>query len=312
MGFVQLTRLADKRIRELGRYAPNVPAGPYAAFHHQTEVLTRISDILLVLRRLVAGRRRLTKLHLEECEKRPANHPPGVPYPLEVQKIMRASAHVSNYMRLDFEALYVFGAILLDQWAILTAYFTGQPDPSKMTFNRLVEKAESRECEAIAPLWSKERREMVWLDCHLRSHRNCFIVHVDRPWQKGTTHSIMGDDFRFHIPSPPGWLDGKAWEPRIREVTDRLVGRNKMLPSEIENKSAKGLLSYLFENIGDIEDKNDREAVMRVIRQCGVETSSFQVVAHGLLTFLVEATAIVIEWVRTHPEQVNLGLPARA
>ena len=311
MGFVIQARSGDRAVRKLGTYARIPKPGPYAAFHHQTEVLTRIADILLLVRHLVASRKHLYDLNQAEWALRPRNHPAGTPYPLEIQRVMRRANRVSNSIRLDFEALYVFGTVLLDQWAILVSYFFGIPNPEESTFQKLVQAGET-DAGALGKLWADHKREMIWLDCHLRAHRNRFIIHVDRPWQKGTTHSLMGNDFRFFIPSPPGWLNDSAWENRIREVTGRLVGRSAHFPAEIEKQLSGPLLKFLFDRIGDIGDPKDRAAIMQCVRQSGVETNTFQVVAQNLLVFITDGTNKACELVSAQPERINLGAPSRA
>src|SRR5258708_6910446 len=84
------------------------PAGAYAFFNHNAHAITAVQDCGRILKRLFAGRALLTKLSLEEERVTPQDWPAGTPYPEEVGRIMSRSQDATEFMKLDFESLYVF------------------------------------------------------------------------------------------------------------------------------------------------------------------------------------------------------------
>lgn len=53
---------------------------------------------------------------------------------------------------------------------------------------------------------------MLWLHYQVGFYRNRFVADANRPWQRGTTSSVIGDDFNLFIPTPPGWEDDKRYD----------------------------------------------------------------------------------------------------
>ena len=110
-------------------------------------------------------------------------------------------------MKLDLETLYLFGNILLDQWALQVITIGDTQVRKQHPFRELVEHLDQATDDVLGPLWDRTRDDMLWLHYQLRFYRNRFITHANRPWQRGTTASVMGADFNLFTPTPPGWLD---------------------------------------------------------------------------------------------------------
>jgi hypothetical protein len=107
-------QLLNKKIHELIQIKP----GSYKLFHHHAHLLERIKDVEVVLERLGQNRKRLTELAIKEEKLRPKKIRPGKPFSKKLQIVLRESDHVKQQMKLDLESLYIYGNLVLDQWAI--------------------------------------------------------------------------------------------------------------------------------------------------------------------------------------------------
>src|SRR3989338_1500372 len=87
----------------------------------------------------------------------PAEYPAGKKFPPNVCRVMHKSDELTQYMRLDFESLFVFGNILLDQWAIFVAYLLNWKNPEKYNFLRIVARMEGEGKRGnLSKLWSSK------------------------------------------------------------------------------------------------------------------------------------------------------------
>ncbi|MDD4954003.1 MAG: hypothetical protein PHG40_03740, partial [Candidatus Omnitrophica bacterium] len=156
--------------------------GPFALPHHNAHCLVRIRDVGWILIRMNKNMRRINKLNYILENIRPKNHPGGVPYPEDMQRIYRIVHELEEYMKIDYESIFLFGDILLDQWSLTVAYLVGFPKPSEFSFYRLIEHIEKESKSGrLSKVWEAKRAQMIWLDSHIRFYRNRFITHVDRP-----------------------------------------------------------------------------------------------------------------------------------
>lgn len=296
--FNTLYKRGDHELRNLsdvvlkGRQPP--PA-PYAFFHHSGHSIQRLSDVHRITRRLVDGRQSLTKLIALEEAARPDDWPAGVKYPPEVSDAMtRTSGQVSD-MRVDFESLYLFGQLLLDQWS-LQVLLVGAPDIKRdHPFTRLVVGLDAGTAPDVADLWERHRAEALWLFWHLRFYRNRFIAHASRPWQRGCTFGHVTDTFQLHTPSPPGWLDGDEKAKEVRELFGRMPRDLWGMSIDVTATSPQRLLEIMFGKIGEVADSTLRQEVGSLYGDLGGSTPTFQVVARNLLSFVTEATPTLTE-----------------
>jgi hypothetical protein len=267
-----------------------------------------------VVKRLFAGRRRLTRLYQAELDAKQKyrDWPPGVPYPHDVSVAIRRSHREVHRMKVDLESLFLFGAILLDQWAHVVAYLSGLDRPENITFHPLaVEQLERKDApEPIRALRIRFAPEMLWLDVQFRSYRNHFIVHAKRPWQRGTIADAVGGDFALHTPTPPGWDDDDQINQEIRRLT-RLAPK-WLLDARSdywEKVRPRRLLERLVENIGHIQRRADRERVIALHDRCGLTTPSFDVLATALARFLRYATPAVVQIALRNSHLIKFGPP---
>ena len=214
-----LLQRGNDALAELGKTVfqkCNPPSGAYAFFNHNAHAMTALQDCGRIMARLRVGRSRLTRLAHEEERLMPRDVPPGSGFPPEVQEVLRQSQDATEHMKLDFETLYMFGGILLDQWSLQAISIGDLKSARKYPFRELVDALDDNRGGALSSLWGRTKSDMLWLYYQLRFYRNRFIVHATRPWQRGTTMSVFGDDFDLFTPSPPGWLDDEALNAEIK------------------------------------------------------------------------------------------------
>ena len=305
----QLSKTVSQGLR------PN-PA-PYAFFNHVTQAHERLGDCGRIVKRLFCGRRKLTQLENLKESAVPKDWPPGKAFPDEAQRIMREESELERYMKQDLETLYLFGGILLDQWALLSFYVAGviRPEESyRHPFRNLVmafekeEKVRTFPIARIYPIWMKLKSQILWLYYQIRFYRNRFIVHSDRPWQRGTGRSVFGEDFNLWIPTPPGWLDDDKIDDEIRKLLYLAPNHISEAPDGPWGKPRpRALIELLFDGIGEIEKEVDRERVARLFGKVGGSTPSFQIIAENLFQLLFSALEQLNNIAKKNLDGVNIG-----
>jgi hypothetical protein len=298
-------QLINKTIHELMTITP----GPYALFHHHAHLIERIKDVKTIIKRLGENRKEITDLSIKENALWPSKITPGKPYPKRLQAVMSKHHELTEQMKLDMESLYVFGNLLLDQWSYMTAYLTGINSPDSFDFHVLYDEMSSKkEKGPLLLLWDKHRKDIFWLYYQLRSYRNMFIEHVRRPWQRGNTMSVYGDDFNLFIPTPPGWLDEEEIQRSLKGIFHLAPKILQNAPDDYwEKKNLRRVLEVTFTHIDDIEEKKDREKVWDVWKVVGGSTPSYDVVGYRLMNFMVNSVSSLIDIISKNPGKINIG-----
>lgn len=291
------------------------PAGVYALVFHQSAAKERTSDLKYVYQRMVRNESVLARL----CRKELKLRPPGSAWPDEdsdalraLREIDRRRAPVLHCLRLDFELLYVFGAICLDQWAYVAAYLAGLPEPERVAFHRLARLVEAPNAlpAALQTVAGEWRPSIRWLHFQMRTCRNRFVEHADRPWQRGITFGANGLDFRLEMPSPVGWIDEEKSSEAARALLRLAPKWLQHAPDGYWEKARpRALLSRVIENIGAVDHQCDRDEVAAVAGLIGLATPSFHEVAGRLAFFLSGATPVLIESALANAGAINLGQP---
>ncbi len=285
------------------------PPGPYALFSHQSHASERIRDVRVIFERLLDARHGYTRLNAEINEARPADWPAGVPFPQPVAGLMVQADGVNHALKLDYESLFHFGGVLLDQWAFAAGYLAGVERPQAFHFHLLAEHVEGENPRpALRPIRQGLLAHTRWLHFWMRTYRNRFVVHATRPWQRGTVWTERADDFALFTPSPPGWVDDAAVATEIGEL---LAHAPEWLqnadPNYWEKQRPLALLGRVIENIGRIDRQQIRDRVAELANRSGVTTPTFQVVASVLADFLYRATPLVLEAALAAPHEIKLG-----
>ncbi len=287
------------------------PPGPLALFHHESHALERIRDVQVIFERLLDNRAEYTRLNAEIARERPEEWPAGVPFEDPVAGLMREAHHVNHALKLDYESLFHFGAVLLDQWAHAAGYLAGVERPEAFVFHPLAEHVERDDARpALRPIRERLRGHTRWLHFWMRTYRNKFVVHAERPWQRGTVGGACADDFALFTPSPPGWEDDAAVAAEIRGLIDHAPEWLKRAdPGYREKERPLALFGRIVENIGTIEEAGVRQRIAHLANRAGITTPTFQIVASVLADFIHQAVRLVREAALAAPAEINLGPP---
>ena len=286
------------------------PSGAYAFFNNTSYALSRVGDIKKIIHRMFNEVWALAFLSLKEQRATPKNWPAGVPYPEKVQLIMRKSGEVNGLAQLDMECLYIFGQTLLDCWSLL-AIAIGNIQLKKIhPFVELINYFEEKPENSLKIIWEKFKPRMLWLHYQVRFYRNRFIIHANRPWQRGTTRTSFGEEYNLHIPTPPGWLDDKKLDEEIKSLLPLTPSRIKDASDGYWEKERPGrIIEVLFDIIGHIDKKEDREKIAELFGKKGGATPTFQIVAKNLLEFFWEATDMLNDIAAKNLSTIDLGRP---
>lgn len=211
-------------------------------------------------------------------------------------------------MRLDVESLYIFANLTLDQWSFVIAYCLGVPHPANYRCVDLVNRLQgSTAPAALLPLKGQHLADAVWLHYQVRSYRNAFIEHVERPWQRGSTMSVYGEDFNFFICTPVGWIPEVQEKQMIDDIRSLAPKWVADLPADHWQSKPRAVLEATYREIDQLPRQVDREKVWDVWRQVGGSTVSFEVLGRRLVSFLKGSTRTVQDIVDKNPDKINLG-----
>lgn len=303
---------SEKKLRELGKLifdGTKPPPGPYGFFHHNAHSLERLQDCHRIIKRLFIGREKLTKLANLQKKIMPSNLSRGVPFPKRVQKIIELENELNSYMKQDLESLYIFGGILLDQWSLQAIAIANINLQKVHPFVELINFFESGQSSILNPIWDQLKERILWLHYQLRFYRNRFIVHANRPWQRGTTRSVYGNDFNLFTPTPPGWLNDKKLDEEIKKLIHLAPDYIKSSPDNWEKEPPRALIEKIFNNIGNIQDRDDREKVASIYGKVGGSTPTFQIIAMRIFDFIDSGTGLLINIAKENLKSINLGNP---
>jgi hypothetical protein len=285
------------------------PSGTYAFFSHNSHCLTRVRDNKRILQRLCEQRVALTVLAHAREKHTPKDWAAGPPPTEELQAVMREESEIGELMKLDFESLYMFGGILLDQWAIQAIAIGNLPLRKKYPYRELVDYLQVNS-DALHPVRESLARELLWLYYQMRFYRNRFVVHANRPWQRGTTRSVFGHDFNLFTPTPPGWLNDEELDQEIKGLVHLAPEPIRNAPVDYWEKARPGALTErLFDNIPNIEDPEDRKKIAELIGKKGGSTPSFEIVGRNLLGLVAKGTAILSDLAQKNLRDIDIGKP---
>lgn len=289
------------------------PPGAYVFFSHNAHALARVADCKRIIQRMYEQIGLLALLNIKEEQMKSLARDDS--FEAASRELHLQQNKTNDYTQLDMESLYIFGDMLLDQWAILAIIVGNLPIRSKdlQAIHPFVEVAryfENGGKSALDPIWVKLREEFLWLKYQMRFYRNRFIVHANRPWQRGTTRSSFGEEYKLFTPSPLGFLDDKMLDDNIRNLISFAPKNIQDAPNDYWEKSRPGaLIERIFNNIGNIPKIQDRERIANIFAQKGGSTPSFQIIAIRLFHFIAESTQMLCDIVPDNINNIDLGKP---
>lgn len=246
-------RLLEKELVDISRKNRNPT--PANLFYHQSYVLGRIEDIRMITQRVGSNSQLTKKLSILIRINR-NKEIPGKPFPPRMQKIMNLHSGALARMRFDMESVYIFGSLLLDQWAYCIGFISSQPNPNTFDFKKLMNLMQQEGYDGLLKdLWQKHKAQMLWLFYQLRFYRNNFIEHVQRPLQKGTTGDSP-EGFQLFVPTATQLFTDEEIENEINSIRYLAPKWLLEMPDDHwEKQSLRRLLERTVEDIQNIEKK---------------------------------------------------------
>lgn len=284
--------------------------GPYALFTLNAQVIERMKDVKTIFTRLLENRKLLTELTLREQALRPKKRIRyGKPPSKRLMPVVQKSHEVNQQMKLDMESLFIFGNLLLDQWARVISYLVGSNQPEDFDFVKLVNYLQKKTGDKglLQPLWDNHANDMLWLLYQMRNYRNIFIEHIKEPWQRGTGRQTYGDDFRLGSPSPPGWLREEEIEQAVKKIRYLAPPWTKPPYTDWFDQYPRQLLEVIFFFIDEVKEQENREKIWNVWKKVGGWTFSYDMIAFRLMRFTAESMRTVLDIITIHPTSINVG-----
>ena len=282
---------------------------PYTLFHHQTHTLERIRDLRFLYRRLLDSRAAYTAANERVADERPTDWPAGVPFPAHVCDLMNQAEEIRRAMKVDYESVFHFGSVLLDQFAFTCGYLAGVTAPGDFTFHELASRLEGAPLPiALRPLREELLRHTRWLHFWMRTYRNRFVVHTDHPVQFSTVGGVLGNDFALFTPTAVGWNDDESVEAEIRTLLRHAPEwLQRADPGYWERARPRALFQRVIENIGNVDAQADRQGIAALAKRAGLQTPTFQVVASVLAEFVARGARLVQDAALTDPASIDIG-----
>jgi hypothetical protein len=274
------------------------------ATYHHSYLLQHLKDFKIIATRLGESRKELTELAI----KRKKYEPKKVfkrKFSKKLQSIFKKEEEISQKMRLDLDNLYIFGKIMLDQWSFVLGYLFGEKNPTDFDFDRLYNVVSGNKLQSgLLEVKDRHSKAVFWLYFQLKAHRNEFIEHVNKPWQKGFTRSVIGDDFNLHIPVPPNYISDEEKEKLLLSVRPLMPEVLKKMPDDYwEKANLHRTLEVTFHRIHEIDSKEDRQKVWDVWKKVGGSTPSYDKIAENLIGFLLQSTETVVSLLKSNDKK---------
>lgn len=286
------------------------PKRPCSFFHYTGLTRERLANCISILERMDSQRVRLNSLdrRLDRAHQELGEWPAGTPYPENIQLIMRAEGKLENALKLDFETLYLFGMMLLDQWALIAKCVGGLTIPKVHPFNEVVQVLEAGNGPALQPHWTARSEQFLWLFHNFRVFRNVFVAHSVEAWQRGTSRAVHGMTFTMFMPSPPEHRrDEEATNQEINGLLHLAPAHIRNAPEDYwERARPARLLEVLFDNIGNIPTRDDRLKVEKLFKRRGGSTPTYQTVGARLLNFCENGLKDLLDLMQGNPDSLNL------
>ena len=320
----QVIYLADLSVEKLRTLEKDINSikrdkkGPFAVFYHLSYMLERVEDVKRILVRMALTRKTITQLHIQEGTIRPVNLAAGKPYPKRLQNILKKNDNLRKQMKQDMESLFIYGNLLLDQWSYLIGYIAGyvvsenvktSSDEHELNFNGLLNLLQNKNYKGeLLELWDKHKKDIIWLNFHLRFFRNVFVEHLRKPWQRGNTMGVYGDDFNLHIPAAVGYIKPDEENKLLNGIYPLAPQKLKNMPDDYwEKRNLKRVLEVTLYYIDTIEKQSDRDKVWNVWNNIGGSTPSYDVIAFRLFNYVCSSIDTIITLMQKHPQLLKLG-----
>jgi hypothetical protein len=277
-----------------GRYLgpPKTFRWAHQLFFHHTHAVQRVRDMRTLVERLVSGLDAYYGVEVTVADRQACDD--AGRYPPDIARRLGEKHRIERGLRLDFEALYMFGLVLLDQIGMFLSRLDSEPEDS---FLDLVAKAEMGGAGPVAAaIWAKQRAQMRWLAFVFGVYRNTFIAHAKRPWQRGTV--ISRNTFTLFTPAPVGWVskeDVATHNLSVANAATQIFA--DVSPTALAARGPGELLRRGSDQIG-LLDRSGRDMIEEAIKRLGTETPTFQDVAERILRFVIEMTPLMLDGVR--------------
>lgn len=311
---VEKLRVVEKQLVEL-----RTQGKPAAVFYHIGYLLERIKDVQRIMMRMALTRKELTDLQIKIHSLTPTKIIPGMPYPKRLQKVNRRSDNLREQMRQDMESLFIYGNLLLDQWSYVISYIAGYEIPKnekekasgkkELNFMGLLNLLQSKEYTGeLVQFWNTHKKDIIWLNFHLRAYRNIFVEHMRKPWQRGTTMASYGDDFNFHIPTPVGYVNEVKKKKVLQEIYKLAPQRLKDMPDDYwEKKNLHRVLEVTLYYIDELEDQCDRDKVWEAWHMLGGSAPSYDTIGIRLLNYVFTSLDTISIFIDQYPKIIKFG-----
>ena len=268
-----------------------------------------MAEVKKIVTRLLENRRLLTQLAKQEEKLGPKKRIRyGKPPAKQLGLVRRKAQEASDQMKLDMESLFIFGNLLLDHWACVISYLTGDKQPESFDFFKLTNQLQKKGDKGLLqPLWDNQSKDLLWLLYQIRNYRNIFIEHIRAPWQRGTGRETYGDSFRLASSAPIDWISQDEIEQSVKKIRYLAPQWAKPPYSAWFDQHSRQLLEIIFFFIDEVKEQEDREKVWNVWKKLGGSIFSYDMIAFRLMRFMSESIPTMLDVIAKHPDKIHVG-----
>ena len=205
---------------------------------------------------------------------------------------------------MDFETLYMQGAILLDNLAVVICHVGGLD--RALWYSALIQRFErgpqdSNYPHTLADLWQKHRAELLRHYSSFRIFRDNFIVHREFPFQRGSSMDTLGGAFSLACIISPQWLSPEQQHETFAQLEE-------IMPNT--GLTGRLLLDNCLANVDKLDPAN-RRALHKLAIRVGFVSPTYHEVGRNLLSLASDLLHSAIEAAEASPQIIKLNLLAR-
>lgn len=284
---LQLIQISKEKLNSLSKEVHNFSTKQRISksiYFHISHSLERISDIELIVNRYFSQIK-----SLQIYDRKILTFKNGEIITQDKLHVYYKKTHrLIDRLKLDFESLYLFGGILLDQFSIITSHIGQFNEPENFTFANLIKRLKvDKNSGILNTFWEKQKGDISWLNAQLKFYRNKFIVHVDREWQRSQVYDLYAYNFRLFSPASPSRGPTQSIKNEIYDLSSKLLNtpREQLLKTQ-----PRKLLEKLIHRIKEFDDIEDHKDIYRLTLETGLATPSFQYLVVRLFSFIISGS----------------------
>lgn len=278
----QLAAQAKTSIQQLTSFlCKELPPGYKRLYSELGHAAHMVRNLDLLIQRMCPAANQLKEIGIYIFESLPTE-PVTMPtsdWPL--READDQESRLQEALELDFESVYMYGTILLDQLADASSRICGFGKSCR--FSRLMELFLKHQLVSnpIQTFWDDQKTLLWWHYGNFRLFRDKFVQHYDETYTYGIGKAVYDSDFKLSRLRHPALTTAEE-STMLQSVYSIVATSDPALRRRIDGLNGMELFCILSDNFESFSFDNWKLLHKSQI-QYGMESPSFDVVIHNLL-----------------------------